>query len=243
MSFFRRRKKPPEPTRPRLKQAQASSWDVVVLAFKLLFPRIQFWIQANFWTVLFSLGLVTGPGAKAALHYTTAAGLRDPAGSEVNALKEMKIGFKRYFWKALSLSIVKWFIFAVIAVSIYFWVAQDTWALRAVSIISIYGLVLWWLSSGYIYPILVDNPKQSVFQVLKQAMLLAFNKPFPSLLFAVVSTLLMILGIALLGPVMLIIPVLRAILMLQGYWFLTSREIPGFMEIFEYANKHYDMKS
>jgi len=226
MSFFRRRQKPPEPTRPRLKQAQASSWDVVVLAFKLLFPRIQFWIQANFWTVLFSLGLVTGPGAKAALHYTTAAGLRDPAGSEVNALKEMKIGFKRYFWKALSLSIVKWFIFAVIAVSIYFWVAQDTWALRAVSI-----------------PILVDNPKQSVFQVLKQAMLLAFNKPFPSLLFAVVSTLLMILGIALLGPVMLIIPVLRAILMLQGYWFLTSREIPGFMEIFEYANKHYDMKS
>ncbi|MFH1446772.1 MAG: hypothetical protein ABIG43_05090 [Chloroflexota bacterium] len=243
MSFFRGRQNSPRFSRPRLKQAQASSWDVVVLAFKLLFSRVQFWIQPNFWTVIFSLGLVTAPGAKAALHHTTAAGLRDPAGSEVNALKEMKTGFKCYLWRALLLSIIKWFFFAVIALSIYFWVSQDTWALRAVSIISIYGLVLWWLSSGYIYPIFVDNPKQPVFQVLKQAMLLAFKKPFPSLLFAVVSTLLMILGIALLGPVMLIIPVLRAILMLQGYWFLTGREIPGFMEIFEYANKHYDMKS
>jgi len=224
---------PKHPTPP----AQASAWDVVVLSFKLLFQRIQLWIQPNFWMVVFSLGLVTTPGAKAAMYHIVSLGLRDPGDSTgVNPFKEMRNGFKRYFWRALLLSIIKWLTFGVIAVSIYFWITQEGWGLRAVSIISIYALVLWWISAGYLHPILVDIPRQPMGKILKAALLLGLRKPFQSLLFAVVSTLLMVLGTVLLGPVMLIIPVVRAIVMLQGYWFLEDRQKPSFMEIHEYVN-------
>lgn len=235
ISLFRRG--PNRPRKPLTPQSQASAWDVVVLSFKLLFQRIQFWIQPNFWTVVFSLGLVTAPAAKAAMHHTVALGLRDPGDSAaIRPFKEMQSGFKYYFWRALLLSLIKWLAFGVIAVSIYFWVTQESWGARAVSIVSFYGLVLWWISAGYIHPILVENPRQPIDKILKAALLLGLRKPFQSLLFAVVSTLLMVLGTALLGPVMLIVPVARAILMLQGYWFLVGWQVPGFLEIHEYVN-------
>jgi len=237
MSFRYLRRDTNRPPKPPTPQSQASAWDVIVLSFKLLFQRIQLWIQPNFWMVVFSLGLVTAPGAKAAMYHIVSLGLRDPGDSTgVNPFKEMQNGFKRYFWRSLLLSMIKWLTFGVIAISIYFWVTQKGWGLRAVSIISIYALVLWWISAGYLHPILVDNPRQPMGKILKAALLLGLRKPFQSLLFAVVSTLLIVLGTALLGPVMLIIPVARAIVMLQGYWFLEGRQIPGFMEIHEYVN-------
>ena len=230
-------------TKKIIRQDEASSWDVVVLSFKLLIQRIQHWIQVNFWDVLFSAGLVTAPAAKAGMHHAVAAMLRDPGGSEVTALPPMKVGFKQYFWKSLFLSVIKWITFALIVVSIYFWVSQDSWGLRFVSVVSIYGLVLWWLSVGYLHPIMVENPTYKVSLILKEAVFLAFKKPFQSLLFAVVSSLLLIFGVALLGPVMLLIPVLRSILMMQGYWFVTGNEIPGFMEIYEYIQKKESIKN
>ena len=224
-------------TKKIIRQEDASSWDVVVLSFKLLIQRIQHWIQVNFWDVLFSAGLVTAPAAKAGMHYAVAAMLRDPGGSEVLILPPMKTGFKQYFWKSLLISVVKWVVFALIAVSIDFWIRQESWGFRFVSVVSIYGLVLWWLSVGYLHPIMVENPTYRAPLIFKEAVILAFKKPFQSLLFAVVSSLLLIFGVALLGPVMLLIPVLRTILMMQGYWFITGREIPGFMEIYEYIQK------
>lgn len=243
MSFFAHKPDLNKPQKPCLDQSQASAFDVVWLTFKVFLPRIQFWILLNLWNVIFSLGLVTAPAAKAALYHTVALGLRDPGDSEVNVFAEMKVGFKCFFWKALLISVIRWFVLIVIAFSIYFWVGREAWTLRVVSIISFYALLLWWMSSGYLYPVLVDNPNLAAWQVLKQGLLLAFKNPFLSLLFTVVDTLLLICGVVfLLGPITIIIPALRSILLLQGYWYLTGRVIPGFMDIHEYTNKYYDIK-
>lgn len=239
MNFFHRSTEKYKQPKNRICQEQATVWDVVLLSFKLLFSRIQFWIQPNILDFIFSLALVTAPAANAAMYHTVAAGLQDPGGSEIRVFQEMKDGFKRYFWKALLLSIINWIVVVVIIISIYFWVSKDTWILRAISIISFYGLVLWWLSNGYVHPILVELPNQPVVYILKRALLLGFLKPFQSMLFAVISSLLLVFGIIFLGPVMLIIPVLRAILMTQGYWFLTGKDIPGFTDISEYVQKKY----
>lgn len=218
---------------------QVSSWDVVVLSFKLLFQQLQFWIRPNIWMVLLSIPILTAPGAKAALYSTVAAGLRDPALTHTNPREEVKNGFFKHFWRAIGLEFIKWLAGVVILISIWFWVNQKTWLLRSFSVISIYALVLWWLATLYLYPILVEKPDAKLLQVIKDACLLAFRKPFESILFAVVSTLLLILGAFLLGPILLIIPALRSILHLQGYWYLTGQVVPGFMDLVDYTEKFY----
>jgi hypothetical protein len=217
-----------------------SSWDVVVLSFKLFLQQIQFWIIPNIWMVLLSIPIITIPAANAALYQAITSGLRDPALIHTNARSEMKAGFLKNFWKSIGLALIKWFVMVVILVSGWFWITQDTWLLRSVSIINMYVLVLWWLSIGYFYPILIEKPDINLIQVIKAAVELALRKPFDSLLFAVVSTLLCLLGLVLLGPILLIIPALRSILHFQGYWFLTGQVIPGFVDLVEYTQTYYE---
>lgn len=85
---------------------------------------------------------------------------------------------------------------------------------------------------------MVDNPNESPLQIIKEALSLGFTKPFQSLLYAVVTALLSILGTVLLGPILLIIPVARALLMMQGYWFVTGAVIPGFLNIYDYVSRY-----
>lgn len=231
---------PDEDSRSQKKREKISSWDVVVLTFKLYFQQIQFWIRPNIWMVLLSIPILTGPGAKAALYQTVAAGLRDPVLTHTDPRKEIKEGFYKFIWRALGLSLIKWFSLLIILFSVWFWIGQDTWLLRSISVVSLYALVLWWLSIGYLFPLLLDHPDSSLFFIIKSTFLLAFQNPFDSLLFAVVSSLLHFLGLLLLGPILLVVPSLRSILHLQGYWFLTRQVIPGFMNIVEYTEKYYE---
>ncbi|MBN2044353.1 MAG: hypothetical protein JW757_04965 [Anaerolineales bacterium] len=217
-----------------------TSWDVVVLTFQLAFQQIQFWVRPNIWLVLLSLPMVTAPAAKAALYQTVAAGLRDPALIRTNPRHEVKSGFFNYFWLSLGLVLLKWLIFAIIFGATLFWITRKTWLLQSVSIITFYVLAIWWLSSGYLYPILIHDQNRNIFVIARKALKLALTKPFDSLLFSVVSTLLSLLGIVLLGPILLIIPSLRSILHLQGYWYVTGQVIPGFMDIVEYTEKFYN---
>lgn len=227
---------PLEPSKKRISQESASCWDIVWLSLKLLFSRLGFWIQPNFWFVLISIGFITIPGAKAALTQTTAAGLKDPGGSEVIVLKEFKIGFRKHFWRALLISIIKWLIFSIIIFSIIFWFKQDSILFKAVSIISLYALVLWWISVGYLLPVLIENPELNVLKIVKQSFVLGFQNPYKSFIFSLFSTTFLILGIALLGPILLVIPVLRSILMLHAYWLITKKQIPGLLDIHEYID-------
>jgi hypothetical protein len=230
----------PEDGRAGKPQSEISSWDVVVLSFKLMFQQIQFWIRPNIWMVLLSLPVITGPGAKAALYQTVAAGLKDPALTHTNPRQEVKTGFYKYIWRALGLSVIKWGSLGIILIATWFWISQETWLLRSISVITIYFLVMWWLSAGYLYPVLIENPDKRILQVVKEAIHVAFRRPFDSLLFALVSTLLLVLGLILLGPILLIVPALRSLIHLQGYWLLTRQVIPGFMDLVEYTEKYYD---
>lgn len=215
-----------------------SSWDIVTLSLKIFYRRLQFWIQPNMISILFSLLILSGPAAKAGLYRTVASGLRDPAGVKVRVWKSMKFGMLKNSLRALIICVIKWLFFLVIIFSIFFWVQQETWLLRTISILGFYVLFIWWLATVYSYPILVENPSFGTWKVMKQSWILAFQRPIDSLLFAGIRTLLLIFGLILLGPIMLIIPAFRAILSLHAYWFIVGKEIPGFVDPVEYAQKY-----
>lgn len=222
-------------------QNKPEAWDIVVLSLKLLFTRIQFWIRPNILSVLFSALLLTAPGSSGALYHTVSLGLYDPVGSSVKIWPEMKSGFFQYFGKALVLFLIKSISLIFILFGIFYWVSQSELILRFISILAFYGLVMWWLSEGYIYPIMVTEKDLGIGQIVKKAITIAFRYPFESLLFSVVSTLLLILGLVLLGPIMLIIPAARAILHLQGYWFVSKYLIPGLIPVEDFSKLKYQV--
>lgn len=222
----------------KITQENASGWDVLLLSFRIAFKRLHFWIRPNIWYLLLSIPIITSPGAKAALMYTVSQGLRDPGESRVDPRPEMKVGFARFFKYSLGLSLIKLAGFVVIGISIYFWVSQEQLYFRIISILAFYGLVLWWLAMQYIYPVLIETARPSIIEVIKKSFSISLKNPFQTLLLAVVNLLLLLFGIILLGPVLLIIPALRAILSVHFYWFITGQVIPGFMEISEYLSKY-----
>jgi len=221
-----------------LTQATASTLDVITLSFRLLYERFPFWLKINFWFLLLSLPLITAPAAKASLYAVTASGLRDPAGTKIQGKQELLSNLPKHITKAWAITATKWISFIIITFSIVFWITRDAWPLRLISLLSFYSLFLWRQTACFLYPVLIEHPELSTREIITHAFLLAFRKPFETLLLMVVSNLLLFFGIILMGPVMLFIPALRAIIQIQGYWYLTGETIPGFMDIVQYTNQY-----
>ena len=218
----------------KITQDTASAWDVVVLSFKVMFKKIQYWIKPNVWYLLLSIPLFTSPGAKAAMVEAVGEGLRDPEHSQVNLRRSMKESFWLFFIPALGLSLVKWVSFLTIAFSIYFWSTQELVYLRVVTILALYGLVVWGMANAYLYPVLVEHPQWPLMKVIKTSFSIAAKHPFETLMLCVINLLLLIFGLILLGPILCIVPVLRVILSIHFYWYFTGKVIPGFMDVYKY---------
>jgi len=219
--------------------SEYSPWDVQILSTKLFFLYILTWFKINLWYLLFSLPIVTIPAAKASLYHSIALGLKLPQPEEIKPRSEMLKWFRQYFWLATIISIIKWLSLALILFSLFFWLSQEAWWLRAVSIVVFYVLFMWWLMNGYLLPSMIENADSGIKNIYKDAISLAFRKPFASLMFASVSTLLLVFELILFGPMVLIIPSARAIIQINGYWFLSGRLIPSFIDPEKYINHYY----
>jgi uncharacterized membrane protein YesL len=224
---------------PPINQKEATPLQVVGLTFKLLYQRMNIWIYVNFWFVVFSLGVVTSPGARAALYHTIIATFRDPGGSRVKHLPAMKASFKKFFWKSLLSSLIKWGSLLLILFSLYFWLRQESLLLNLISGVSIYALLEWCLVTPYIFPIMVEHPASSVFSAYKNAFILTSRHPLQAIFFLLINLLILIIGVVLLGPILLILPAMRAMFTTHCYWYLSGTEIPGFVDINDYVKKHY----
>ena len=211
-------------------------YDVIWLSGKQLFKRLPFWIRTNFWFVLLSLAIITMPGAKAALYSTIKAGLRDPGESRVKIEKIFKQTFFKHFWRSLMVNLLNVAIFMVIILSIRFWILQDQLVLNLVSILGIYFFVMWFLCQPFIFPILVNHHEYSIFQIFKQAVLLVIKHPLPAFVFSLTTTFVNLIGIVLLGPIILIVPVFIGMLSMQAYWYLTGEIIPDWIDPVQYQN-------
>lgn len=211
--------------------------DLVLLCVRQLFQRIYFWIRPNFWSALLTIPLITAPAAQAALYYTICAGLRDPGESQVNLRSTFKTGFFLFFGRSLALSLLNLAALALILFSIYFWLGFQGSFLQWVTVIALYFLVMWWLVQPFLYPLLVDNPSLSLKKVIRQAVLIALARPFHALFIAALNTLLTVIGLALLGPVLFLIPALVGLISIQATWQLTGVEIPDRVDRAEYFSR------
>ena len=217
-----------------MRPEKPTALDIIWLSCRQLFHRMSFWIRPNFWFVLLSIPLVTLPAGSAALYAAVAAGLRDPEESRTELAGLFKGAFFKQFRRSLVLGITNLLTFALILFSIYFWVSRPERTLNYVSIISFYFLAMWFLCQPYLLPILVEKPALTIPRIIQQALVLVIRHPLFSFSIAITNLAFAIIGTALLGPILLLIPALIGLNSMQAYWFLTGQPIPDWMNTATY---------
>lgn len=215
---------------------------LVILSIQQLYRRLFFWIRVNLWMMLASLLVVTAPAAQAALYHTIRSGLLDPGESRVNIRQAFLEGFKYFFAPALLLALANLAALGIILVALFFWLGFPDPLLRWMSVIAFYFLAMWWLTQPFLFPTLVEHPRSSLGQVIRQAVRLAFFQPFFAFFFAFLNTLVNLVGLVLLGPVLLVIPAFTALLSIQAAWNITGVENPALFDIVEWNRKQEEMR-
>ncbi|MCJ7531518.1 MAG: hypothetical protein MUO64_10880 [Anaerolineales bacterium] len=212
-------------------------WDIITLSVKQSFQRMAFWILPNLWAVLLSIPIVTWPAAKAALYKTVVDGLRDPSGIRIKPRQVFRQAFFQHLSKSILLTFFNLLVLVTILITIYFWIGQGQRLLNYVAIIALYFFMMWWMCQPFLFPVLVENPSLSLPQLIRQVIILVSRQPLNAFLVTLTTTLITLLGLVLLGPILLLIPSLAALISIQAYWAMVGEEIPDFIDPVEYENR------
>ena len=201
-------------------------WEILSYSVHVFFKYMQYWFLFNISYIGYSLAILTIPAAKIALTKAIWIGLENADGIKNEDTRKMREYLKQNFSKSLYVFIVKMISFGIIGFSIWFWISRPETIFHFISILSIYGLVLAWMTNFYLYPVLVEDQDRSINEALKIAFKKAFTNPFESLLFSFLDFVLWILEVILFGPLMVVLPSLRKILAIVAYWYVSEKEIP-----------------
>jgi len=216
---------------------------LVGLCFRQLFNRLAVWLRLNLWFILLIVPILTIPAAKAALYHTVKEELRDPFEIRIKSREEFRKVFFALFGRSFILSLINFIVLAFIVAAFYFWMGIEPRILKYISILVMYFAVMWWLCQPLIFPVLVENPELPLQQVFIRVIKLAITQPLYALNITFMVTLLNIIGIILLGPILLVIPTLNALISIQAYWAMTGAEIPDLIDPVAYANRRDKLRS
>lgn len=203
------------------------SWNVVYLSFRLCFERLGFLMLLNLWTVLLCIPVVTAPAAVAALTVAVREGLLAEHKGAAAARGWFRAAFFRYLGPALALAVVNLVTGSLVLLACGFWFTQEPWYWKLPGVAAGFAAVLWWLCQPLLWPALVDLPEPSVAGAMQRSARMALAYPLDALYVTLINTILLALGVVLLGPILLVVPALLAVISVQTFWFLQGRPLPA----------------
>ncbi len=210
---------------------------VLGISLKTSFRRIVFFLRVCVWWLTFSLLIVTIPAALAGLYYAVREGLRDPFEMTVKPRDAFLRGVGLHARRSYILALINLAILVVIVFGFVFWFLQEEPLLRYVAVIAISFFLFWWLCQPFLLPVLVEQPELSPWGVARRAMQLVVLSPFYAFAIALANTVIMIFGVLLLGPSLLYVPSLLALISIQALWGMTCAEIPELSDPVQYAEQ------
>jgi uncharacterized membrane protein YesL len=199
---------------------------VFLLSLRQLYRQLPVWIQINLLGLVFSLPIVTFPAAQAALYYAVREGLLDRLDGRNSPRAVFFRGLRRYFIRSTLTLAIDLIGGAIILYSFFFWASSDIPVLNYVAAISIYFGIFWLVCQPFLFPVFVEYPELPPVAVLKQTMLLVVARPLYTLLTAMLVAILNCFGLVLLGPVLLVLSALVALVTIQALWLMQDRALP-----------------
>ncbi len=113
-----------------------------------------------------------------------------------------KEAFKDFFWPSLKVGILNVVILITFVVNLWFYVQINGWP-RLISIIWIYGLILWAAAQLYLFPLLFEQKEPRALMTVRNAAVLVLAQPLFTLGVSVLALILTIICLVL--PVLLVL--------------------------------------
>ncbi|MCS7220565.1 MAG: DUF624 domain-containing protein [Anaerolineae bacterium] len=113
-----------------------------------------------------------------------------------------KEAFRDYFWPSLKVGALDVAILVTFMVNLWFYAQINSW-LRLISILWIYGLILWAAAQLYLFPLLFEQKEPKALMTIRNAALLVLAQPLFTLGVSVLALILTIICLVL--PVLLVL--------------------------------------
>ena len=208
---------------------------VLFLSLRQTLQRLPVWIRINAWGVALSLPIVSWPAAQAGLYQAVHDSLLDPFDQHLTVRASFLKGFRQQFARSLAIALINLAVWVGGILAIIFWTTRPEYALRFFAVVAISVLFFWWLSQVFIYPVLIENPVASLLEIYRRTFHVVLARPAHALVFGLLSATFGLIEVLLLGPSLLFIPTLSALVSIQGMWAITGDVIPDLFDPVEYA--------
>lgn len=194
------------------------AWDTFLLVLTIFWRRIGLLLTANVLWLIMTLLVVTWPAATAGLFYLA----RRVADEELLADPEPAViadfwrGFREQWRRSSILSIGNLALLALIGFSLRFYgegsIESLTWLVGPITLIG----AAWAGMQLYLYPLLIQRPERSPFEIAREAFLMTISYPLSTFLMLLTTLVLLAAATILAGPVLLIFFSLIAIMQTIG---------------------------
>ncbi len=208
---------------------------VLLLSLKQSLRRMFYFIRVCVWWLMLSLLIVTIPPALAGLYHAVREGLLDPFEVTVKPRTAFLQGVGLHLKRSYVLTFINFAFLAIIVGAVLFWFTREDGILRLVTVIALAFFFFWCLCQPFLFGVLVEQPTLSAWQVYRRAMQLVVGSPFYALAIALANLALWFLALLLLGPSLLYIPTLLALISIQAIWGMTCTDIPDLIDPVVYA--------
>jgi len=182
------------------------AWDCLTITLRLVWRRLGLLLAANVLWIALSLLIVTWPAATAGLFYLIGRVVKEELDIEPRyaRISDFWEGFRRHGWRSSLLGLLDLLALLVIVVALRFYGRSPTeWLRWLVGPISLVGLA-WAGAQLYLYPLLIQRPERSAWELAREAFLIAISYAVYTLSLLITATVVAVAAAVLAGPVLLI---------------------------------------
>jgi uncharacterized membrane protein YesL len=144
----------------------------------------------NLLWLLLTLPVITAPGALAGLFYS----INQLSKNEPITTRTFMEGFRKFFWVGWLWTLLNLAVYGLIYFNISYYLDQ-----RGIVGIALGLAAVWTVIQMYVFPLFIENQEKSLFDSVRSALLLIFQRPGPIYFTALVLVMLNALSIFLLG--------------------------------------------
>ncbi|HET9220874.1 MAG TPA: DUF624 domain-containing protein [Roseiflexaceae bacterium] len=183
-----------------------TAWECLTTTLRLVWRRIGLLLAANVLWIALSLPIVTWPAATAGLFYLISRVVKEELDFEPRdaRLSDFWEGVRQYGWRGSLLALIDLLALLIIGIALRFYSQSPTeWLRWLVGPIALIGLAVVG-AQLYLYPLLIQRPERPIWELAREAFLIAISYWLYTLSLLITATVVAIAAALLAGPVLLI---------------------------------------
>ncbi len=183
------------------------AWTAFSTTLRLFYRRLGIFLAGNLLWILASLPIITLPAATGGLFYLAHRVVLEEREHHPVAARpaDFWVGFRQFGPRSTALALLDAGVIAVMALAIRFYWLSPVEPLRWLVGPTALLLLGWWLIQLYLFPALIVFPEKGLFQIAREAFLWLLRYPMYTALLSTWLVILIVICVALAGPVLLIL--------------------------------------